>query len=156
MHITLDGSSLVDTMSLGVRTWGTSTTGCDVMLVGTYQTDGEVSRWLLDALPLLVVLRAEDWESPIIRLLADEAVKEEPDQQVVLDRLLDLLLVGELRADFANEGQWFVVNEEPAEVCENCGEAYVSEDVTTQVLAIAARAREAHAQVLVRDFAPAA
>lgn len=99
---TLDGSSLIDTMSLGVRTWGTSTTGSDAMLVGSYQTDGEVSRWLLDALPPLVVLRATEWESPIIRLLADEAVKEEPGQQVVLDRLLDLLVVGALRAAFAN------------------------------------------------------
>jgi hypothetical protein len=44
----------------------------------------------------------------------------------------------------------------PAEVCENCGEAYVAEDVTAQVLEIAAHARKAHAQVLVRDFAPAA
>lgn len=57
---------------------------------------------------------------------------------------------------FHREGQTVVVNEVPAEVCENCGEAYVAEDVTTQVLNIAARAREAHAQVLVRDFAPAA
>ncbi|MGH3850556.1 MAG: YgiT-type zinc finger protein, partial [Pseudonocardiaceae bacterium] len=44
----------------------------------------------------------------------------------------------------------------PADVCENCGEAYVAEDVTAQVLAIAADARRAQAQVLVRDFAPAA
>jgi hypothetical protein len=42
----------------------------------------------------------------------------------------------------------------PAEVCEICGEAYVSDDVTAQVLEIAALARRAQAQVLVRDFAP--
>ena len=47
---TLDGESLAEAMGLGVRTWGTSTSGDDVMLTGTYQTDGEVSRWLLDAL----------------------------------------------------------------------------------------------------------
>jgi len=41
-------------------------------------------------------------------------------------------------------------------VCENCGEAYVAEDVTTQLLDIAAQARKAQAQVLVRVFAPAA
>ncbi|MEN2740393.1 AraC family transcriptional regulator [Microbacterium sp. X-17] len=97
----LDGRSLLETMSLGVRTWGTSTTGANVMVVGTYQSDGEVSRWLLDALPPLVVLRAADWESPIIGLLAAEAVREEPGQQAVLDRLLDLLLIGALRAAFA-------------------------------------------------------
>lgn len=114
---TLDGSSLIDTMSLGVRTWGTSTTGSDVMLVGTYQTDGEVSRWLLEALPPLIVLRAKDWESPIVDLLADEVVKEEPGQQVVLDRLLDLLLVSALRAAFANGAvavpAWFSASADP-------------------------------------------
>lgn len=113
----LDGSSLIDTMSLGVRTWGTSTTGSDVMLVGTYQTDGEVSRWLLDALPPLVVLRAQHWNSPIVGLLADEVVKEEPGQQVVIDRLLDLLLVGALRAAFATGAvavpAWFRASADP-------------------------------------------
>lgn len=114
---TLDGRSLVDTMALGVRTWGTSTTGPDVMLVGTYQSEGEVSRWLLDALPPLVVLRATDWESPIVGLLAAEAVKEEPGQQVVVDRLLDLLLVGALRAAFAAGAvtvpAWFRASADP-------------------------------------------
>lgn len=49
-----------------------------------------------------------------------------------------------------------VVNEVPADVCETCAEAYVDEDVTAQVLVVAAEARKAQAQVLVRDFAPAA
>ena len=48
-------------------------TGPDVMLVGTYQTDGEVSRWLLDALPPVVVLRATDWDVPSSALLAAES-----------------------------------------------------------------------------------
>ncbi len=57
---------------------------------------------------------------------------------------------------FHRDSQTVVVNEVPADVCENCGEAYVAEDVTTQLLDIAAQARKAQAQVLVRDFAPAA
>lgn len=57
---------------------------------------------------------------------------------------------------FHRNGQTVVVNEVPAEVCENCGEAYVAEEVTERVLAIAAEARRAQAQVLVRDFAPTA
>jgi YgiT-type zinc finger domain-containing protein len=63
---------------------------------------------------------------------------------------------GTTTVTFHREGQTVVVNEVPAEVCENCGEAYVAEDVTAQVLEIAANAGKAHAQVLVRDFAPAA
>jgi YgiT-type zinc finger domain-containing protein len=57
---------------------------------------------------------------------------------------------------FHREGQTVVVNEVPAEVCENCGEAYVDQDVTARLLQIVADARAAHAQVLVRDFLPAA
>ncbi len=63
---------------------------------------------------------------------------------------------GTTTVTFHRDGQTVVVNEVPAEVCENCGEAYVAEGVTTQVLTIAADARAAQAQVLVRDFAPAA
>jgi hypothetical protein len=48
------------------------------------------------------------------------------------------------------------VNEVPADVCENCGEAYVAEEATDQLLAIAAEARQVRATVLVRDFARAA
>ena len=63
---------------------------------------------------------------------------------------------GSTTVTFHRAGQTVVVNEVPAEVCENCGEAYVAEDVTEQVLQIAAEARKAQAQVLVRDFTPAA
>lgn len=63
---------------------------------------------------------------------------------------------GATSVTFHNDGQTVVVNEVPAEVCENCGEAYVDERVTEQLLEIAAEARKAQAQVLVRDFAPAA
>jgi YgiT-type zinc finger domain-containing protein len=37
---------------------------------------------------------------------------------------------------FHRDGQTVVANEVPAEVCENCGEAYVAEDVTAKVLEI--------------------
>jgi AraC-like DNA-binding protein len=114
---TLDGKSLIDAMDLGVRTWGNRADGADVMLVGTYRTEGEVSRWLLDALPPVVVLRAGEWECPVLPLLGTEIVKEEPGQQVVLDRLLDLLLVAALRAAFASETvnmpTWFKANADP-------------------------------------------
>ncbi len=86
---------------VGVRTWGNSTDGETVMLTGSYQLEGEVSGRLLRALPPLLVLRGEDWDSPLIGLLADEIVKDEPGQEAVLDRLLDLLLIAVLRAWFA-------------------------------------------------------
>ena len=98
---TPDGQELEQMMELGVRTWGNSADGATVMLTGTYQLDGEVSRRLLRALPTMLVLREDAWDCPLIPLLADEIVKDDPGQEAVLDRLLDLLLIAVLRAWFA-------------------------------------------------------
>ena len=42
----------------------------------------------------------------------------------------------------------------PAQVCANCGEAYVSEEVTAQLLKEAEEAVQARVQVDVREVAP--
>jgi AraC-like DNA-binding protein len=91
----------VEMRFLGVRTWGNNPDGETVLLTGTYNLDGEVSRRLLRALPPLLTLFADAWDCPVIPLLADEIVKDEPGQEAVLDRLLDLLLIAVLRAWFA-------------------------------------------------------
>src|SRR5919108_4242296 len=92
---------LLESFRLGVRTWGNATDGSTVMLTGTYSLDGEVSGRLLRALPPILVLREDEWDCPVVPLLADEIVKDEPGQEAVLDRLLDLLLIAVLRAWFA-------------------------------------------------------
>ncbi|MBP2704022.1 AraC family transcriptional regulator [Microbispora sp. RL4-1S] len=92
------GEPLGDAMRLGVRTWGDSLDGATTMLTGTYQMRGEVSRRLLDVLPALAVLPAGALGPPLVPLLRDEIVKDEPGQEAVLDRLLDLLLITVLRA----------------------------------------------------------
>src|SRR3954470_6459068 len=73
-----DGTELAAMGELGVRTWGNSADGATVLLTGTYQLHGEVSDRLLRALPAVLVLRDGDWESPLVRLLANEIVKDEP------------------------------------------------------------------------------
>jgi AraC-like DNA-binding protein len=98
---TPDGVSLAEAMDLGVRTWGNSPTGSHAVVTGTYTTDGEVSRRVLDALPRLTVLAAGDWDCPVTPLLAAEMTRDAPGQSAVLDRLLDLLLVDALRTAFA-------------------------------------------------------
>jgi AraC-like DNA-binding protein len=98
---TLHGEELTEAMNLGVRSWGNSRDGATVMLVGSYQLEGEVSQRLLRTLPTLIVLAEDQWDCPVIPLLADEIVKDEPGQEAVLDRLLDLLLIAVLRAWFA-------------------------------------------------------
>lgn len=115
--VSLDDTMIVESMELGIRTWGNCADGPDEFLVGNYVSDGEVSRWLLDALPRFVVLRQEDWASPILSLLAAEMGRDEPGQQVVLDRLLDVLFVSALREIFARPGvhapAWFGATADP-------------------------------------------
>jgi AraC-like DNA-binding protein len=101
---TPDGQEVKQMTDLGVRTWGNSRDGGTVLLTGTYLLEGEVSQRLLRALPSLLALRDGDWDSPLIPLLADEIAKDEPGQEAVLDRLLDLLLIAVLRAWFARPG----------------------------------------------------
>jgi AraC-like DNA-binding protein len=99
--VTPDGQEMELISYMGVRTWGNSPVGSTVMLSGTYELEGEVSRRLMNALPPLLVLPSDEWESPLVGLLADEIVKDDPGQEAVLDRLLDLLLIAVLRAWFA-------------------------------------------------------
>jgi AraC-like DNA-binding protein len=98
---TPDGREVSLMSFMGVRTWGNSPTGATIMLNGTYEGEGEVSRRLLKALPPVIVLGADAWDSPLVGLLAEEIAKDAPGQEAVLDRLLDLLLIAVLRAWFA-------------------------------------------------------
>lgn len=98
---TVAGAELTSMTELGVRTWGNSPEGATVLLTGTYQLRSEVSRRLLAALPGTLVLRAREWDNPLVGYLADEVARDSPGQEAVLDRLLDLLLIAALRAWFA-------------------------------------------------------
>ena len=98
---TPDGTELRALRDHGVRTWGNDPDGPTVLLTGTYTLDGEVSARLLRALPRLVALPAGALGAPLVELLAAEVVKDEPGQEAVLDRLLDLVLIAALRAWFA-------------------------------------------------------
>ncbi|WP_327288070.1 AraC family transcriptional regulator [Streptomyces sp. NBC_01198] len=120
-----DGTELCERMDLGVRTWGDDpggvsaggSPGSAVMISGTYQMRGEISGRLLSALPRVLVLPGDGWSSPLPALLSDEVVRDEPGQDVVLDRLLDLLLIAVLRAWFgrpeAAAPAWYAAQGDP-------------------------------------------
>jgi AraC-like DNA-binding protein len=99
--MTPDGQELTEMAHMGVRTWGNSPDGATVMLTGTYQMRSEISQRLLNALPPLFVVGGDMWENPLIAYLAEEMARDEPGQEAVLDRLLDLVLIAVLRAWFA-------------------------------------------------------
>jgi hypothetical protein len=90
--------ALNGSMDLGVRSRGDRPDAGTIMLIGTCLMRGEISGRLLDALP---PLPADVWACPLTPLPAEEIVRDEPGQDVVLDRLLDLLLISALRAWFS-------------------------------------------------------
>lgn len=131
---------------LGTRTWGSATGGPGsatggsgsatggsgsatggqgrtadphgvALVVGTYERAGEVSRRLLEALPALAVVRDGPATRPLVDLLAAEVARDEPGQEAVLDRLLDLLLVTAVRTWFARpEAEapaWYRAHDDP-------------------------------------------
>jgi AraC-like DNA-binding protein len=112
-----DGRELNGSMDLGVRTWGDRLDGGTVLLIGTYLMDGEISNRLLDALPPLLSLTTDVWECPLTPLLMEEIVRDEPGQEVVLDRMLDLLVIAALRAWFsrpeAEAPAWYAALADP-------------------------------------------
>jgi AraC-like DNA-binding protein len=114
---TPDGGHLTAFADVGVRTWGHGTDGPDVLLTGTYGMEGELSKRLLAALPVLIVLRAADWPTPLAGLLATEIGKDVPGQEAVLDRLLDLLLIAALRTWFdrpdSSAPAWYRAHDDP-------------------------------------------
>ncbi len=72
-----------------------------VLLAGSFPTSGRIAGRLLDALPPVLVVPRAQQRSRALGLLESELENREPGQQAVLDRLLDLVLIGALRDWFA-------------------------------------------------------
>jgi AraC-like DNA-binding protein len=99
----LDGRSMLEEMTLGIRTWGNDPNGSTVFMVGAYEHLSDISNRLMRALPPMLWIRGDSWETPLIPLLCSEVVKDEDGQAAVLDRLLDLLVTAVLKAWFARQ-----------------------------------------------------
>lgn len=92
--------------------WGETT-----LIVGAYPVRGEISRRLLDALPVVLRVDAGGTVDPVLDHLAAEVAVDTPGQQAVLDRLLDWLLVCTLREWFDRPGgeppAWWAAQRDP-------------------------------------------
>lgn len=141
---TTEGEDVTDTMALGVRTWGdTLGQGSSVMLSGTYQAPSEIGRRLLNALPALLVRPAGAEDNALVALLAEEISRDEPGQELVLDRLLDLLFVSVLRTWLAEPGAgapaWYRAQSDPTVgpalrlLHDNPGQAWTVESLARKV-----------------------
>lgn len=101
---TIDGHDIGSSRDLGVRTWGEDPCGSAVMLSGTYQMQREIGQRLFGALPPVLVRPIDAGDSALVSLLEVEMLRQEPGQELVLDRILDLVLVSVLRAWLASPG----------------------------------------------------
>ena len=132
----LDGQALPDD---ALNSNGSESHRATVVASGTYQVAGDIGRRLLDVLPPVLVVPANNpapelnpehasaqptptptsssVPGPGLRLLADEVGASAPAQQVMLDRLLDVALIETLRAWFAspaaNAPGWYVAHADP-------------------------------------------
>ncbi|MEV1006047.1 AraC family transcriptional regulator [Streptomyces sp. NPDC049881] len=116
--VAADGTDLCEEMDLGVRTWGNAPDGPTTLIIGTYQLRGEITGRLLQALPPVLTLRRGEWNSPLVPLLDAEIARDEPGQEVILDRLLDLLVIDALRTWYARPDAtapaWYRAHGDPA------------------------------------------
>lgn len=91
--------------------------GATTLIVGAYPLRGEISRQLLDALPVVLRVEAGGTGDAVLDHLAAEVALDIPGQQVVLDRLLDWMLVCTLREWFDRPGgdppAWWAAQRDP-------------------------------------------
>jgi AraC-like DNA-binding protein len=94
-----------------------NTDGAITLIVGAYPVRGEISRRLLDALPVVLRVEAGGTGDSVLDHLAAEVAVDAPGQQVVLDRLLDWMLVCTLREWFDRPGgeppAWWAAQHDP-------------------------------------------
>ncbi|WP_214406723.1 AraC family transcriptional regulator [Pseudonocardia lacus] len=97
--------------------WTDCGEGATTLVVAAYPVRGEISRPLLDALPVVLRVDAGGADDPVLDHLAAEVAVDAPGQQVVLDRLLDWMLVCTLRAWFDRPGgeppRWWAAQRDP-------------------------------------------
>jgi AraC-like DNA-binding protein len=94
------GAEGVEHASGPARTCGTLTDRAAVLVSGAFERRGELSDRLLQVLPAVLTVPAEESRDPSVEMLAAEVARDRPGQQLVLDRLLDLMLVAALRTWF--------------------------------------------------------
>jgi AraC-like DNA-binding protein len=91
--------------------------GATTLITGAYPVRGDISRRLLDALPVVLRVEAGGTGDAVVDHLAAEVAVDTPGQQVVLDRLLDWMLVCTLREWFDRPGgeppAWWAAQRDP-------------------------------------------
>lgn len=98
-------------------TWDPAGADSTLLLSGLYTFDSGTPSRLLAALPPPAVIEANVGTCPVSRTTFEEITREEPGQQILLDRTLDLMLITALRAWFTRPGAqvpaWYRAHNDP-------------------------------------------
>lgn len=89
-------------IGLGTRACGDRLDAEHALFTGSFAATGRLTRRLLGGLPRVLLVPAERRSRAPMDLLEEELCRDEPGQQAVLDRLLDLVLIGALRDGLAH------------------------------------------------------
>jgi AraC-like DNA-binding protein len=114
---TVRGEELSGVRAPGTGTWDAEGADGTLLLSGLYTVDSGTPSRLLAALPPLAVIEANVGACPVSRTTFEEITREEPGQQILLDRTLDLMLITALRAWFTRPGAqvpaWYRAHSDP-------------------------------------------
>jgi AraC-like DNA-binding protein len=112
------GEAVAVDQRVAPRTYGDAQPGATTMLRGAYELRGSIGDRLLALLPPLALIPAGPRTRAALDLLSTETACEEPGQDAVLGRLLDLVLVIALRAwcagPHATPPAWYQALSDPA------------------------------------------
>ena len=86
---------------LGLRTCGTDLDAPYALLTGSFTATGRLTQRLLAVLPRVLVVPSYAQRAIPMDLLEEEIARDEPGQQAILDRLLDVALIATLRSWFS-------------------------------------------------------
>ncbi|HET6856362.1 MAG TPA: AraC family transcriptional regulator [Streptomyces sp.] len=98
----MGGGEVSVTQSVGG--WGATRPDSTVLVNGLYAMDGGIPGHLRAALPPLAIVQAGQNDCPTSSQALENAALQAPGQQVLLNRMLDLMLITALRAWFTRPG----------------------------------------------------
>ncbi len=116
--VTPDGRPLHQSLAHGLRHWGNDADGPDRVIVAAYADAGSVGRFVTDVLPGVAVLPAGTVDPALTAQLHREIGRDAWGQQVVLDRLIDVVTIESIRCWAAahppREAPWLAGISDPA------------------------------------------
>ncbi|MDX2547104.1 cupin domain-containing protein [Streptomyces sp. WI04-05B] len=97
--------------------WNTAEPDRTLLINGLYTVDAGTPGRLLAVLPPLALVEASVGTCPVSHSAFEEIIREEPGQQILLDRTMDLMLITALRAWFTRPGSqipaWYRAHSDP-------------------------------------------